>query len=72
VSSTRPVSGLGKGRKGKRMRGKLVYKTQVQNLVFRGLCQGIETKHGTKVKERIIMKKRKTKEKETQEKMNKA
>jgi len=72
VSSTRRVSGPGKGSTGERKRGKLVYKTQVQNLVFRGLCQRFETKYGTKVKERTRMKRRKTKEKETQEKMTKA
>jgi hypothetical protein len=71
VSSTWPVSGLGKGRTGKRKRGKLVYTTQVHNLVFRGLCQWFETKHGTKVKERTTRKRRKTKEKETLEKMTK-
>jgi hypothetical protein len=72
VSSTRRVSGPGKGRTGERKRGKLVNTTQVHNLFFRGLCQGFETKHGTKVKERTIRKRRKTKEKETQEKMTKA
>jgi hypothetical protein len=72
VSSTRPVSDPGKGRTGETKRGKLVNKTQVQNLVFRDLCQRFETKHSTRVKERTIMKRRKRKEHETQEKMTKA
>ena len=71
VSSTRPVSGLGKGRTGERKSGKLVYTKQVHNLVFRALCQGFETKHSTKVKERTIRKRRKAKKNETQEKMTK-
>jgi hypothetical protein len=72
VSSTRPFSGPGKDRTGVRKRGKLVYTKQVHNTVFRGLCQGFETKHSTKVTERAIRRRRKTKEKETQEKMTKA
>ena len=60
VFSSSPVSGPGKGRTGERKRGKLVYMTQVHHLVFWDLCQGFETKHDTKVKERTIRKRRKT------------